>query len=171
MALKSPAAVLAANAHTLESLVRGVSEEQARWRPDGKGWAIVEVISHLLEEERDDFRKRIRLTLESPEEPWPPIDPEGWARDRNYLEWELSPTLESFLDERHASVAWLEGLSEVDWNQATRFPHPRGSMRAGDLLASWIAHDFLHARQLLRLHFRYRARQCEPFETAYAGSW
>ncbi|MEZ4653034.1 MAG: DinB family protein [Candidatus Eisenbacteria bacterium] len=171
MELENPGEVLAASARTLESLVRGVSEEQARWRPDGKGWAIVEVISHLLDEERDDFRKRIRLTLEDPTKPWPPIDPEGWARDRDYLSWDLLPTLDAFLEERRHSVEWLNGLGAVDWTIATRFEHPLGSMQAGQLLASWIAHDFLHARQLLKLHFQYRERQCAPFDTAYAGSW
>jgi hypothetical protein len=171
MELKDPGAVLAANALSLESLIRPVSREQARWRADGKGWAIVEVVRHLLDEERDDFRKRIRLTLESPADPWPPIDPEGWARDRNYLESELIPTLEEFLEERRQSVAWLATLGAVDWNRSTQFSWPGGPMRAGDLLASWVAHDFLHARQLLRLHFRYRAHQCNPFGTAYAGSW
>lgn len=171
MKRNDPGAVLAANAITLESLIRPVSEEQARWRAGGKGWAIVEVVSHLLDEERDDFRKRIQLILEDPARPWPPIDPEGWARDRNYLERDLIPTLEAFLEERRQSVAWLASLGKVDWNVTTQFPHPRGAMRIGDLLASWVAHDFLHARQLLRLHFQYRAQQFEPFDTLYAGSW
>lgn len=171
MELKDPAAVLAANARTIESLIRPVSEEQARWRADGKGWAIVEVMAHLLDEERDDFRKRIRLTIENSALAWPPIDPEGWARDRNYLQWELIPTLDAFLEERRHSVEWLRSLGDVDWNLATTFPRPHGPMRIGDLLTSWIAHDFLHSRQLLRLHFQYHAEQCQPFTTLYAGSW
>jgi hypothetical protein len=173
MELGNPAAVLAANAVTIESLVRGVSEEQARWRAGGKGWAIVEVACHLLDEERDDFRRRIRLTFAHPEQPWPPIDPEGWARDRNYLARELEPTLEDFLAERRQSVTWLETLSRsgADWDATTRFEHPAGPMRTGDLLASWIAHDFLHTRQLVRLHFQYREMQCAPYGTAYAGRW
>jgi hypothetical protein len=39
------------------------------------------------------------------------------------------------------------------------------------LLASWLAHDFLHIRQMARLHWEYLNSICPPFKTAYAGEW
>jgi hypothetical protein len=44
-------------------------------------------------------------------------------------------------------------------------------IRAGDLLCSWLAHDFIHIRQINRLHYEYEANTCTDFSTAYAGNW
>jgi hypothetical protein len=44
-------------------------------------------------------------------------------------------------------------------------------LTAGDLLTSWLAHDWLHARQLVRLRFLRSRSEHEPFRTDYAGTW
>ncbi|MFW5713516.1 MAG: DinB family protein, partial [Brevefilum sp.] len=41
------------------SLCAPVSEEQARWKPDPENWSILEVLNHLLIEERLDFRSHL----------------------------------------------------------------------------------------------------------------
>ena len=63
----------------LAAAVDGISGEDARWRPADGAWSILEVVRHLGDEEVEDFRMRLRMTLERPEEDWPGIDPEGWA--------------------------------------------------------------------------------------------
>ena len=68
---------MANNAAIISSLVKDVSEAQARWKPDPQAWSILEVINHLYDEEREDFRQRLDLTLHQPDQPWPPNDPEG----------------------------------------------------------------------------------------------
>ena len=161
---------LSHNAETIQSLVRGVAQEQARWKPTPDEWSILEVINHLYDEEREDFRLRLDLTLHHPGQPWPGIDPEGWAVERRYNERELEASLKGFLEERERSVAWLAGLSSPDWG--ARYDHPQaGELSAGDLLASWLAHDFLHLRQLAQLHWQYIGLLAEPYTTRYAGAW
>lgn len=170
MDLEYLTARLSENAETIQSLARGVAEEQARWKPTPDEWSIVEVINHLYDEEREDFRLRLDLTLHQPGQPWPGIDPEGWAVERRYNERELKPSLKAFLEERERSVAWLAGLSSPDWK--ADYNHPQaGELSAGDLLASWLAHDFLHLRQLAQLHWQYISRLAEPYTTRYAGAW
>jgi hypothetical protein len=44
-------------------------------------------------------------------------------------------------------------------------------MRAGDLAASWLAHDFIHIRQINRLHYEYLTAIKGEFSTDYAGKW
>jgi hypothetical protein len=44
-------------------------------------------------------------------------------------------------------------------------------MSAGDLLASWVAHDVLHMRQLVELQRAYVVHLAEPYNTEYAGPW
>src|SRR5690606_10869240 len=130
---------------------------------------ILEVICHLADEEADDFRARTRLTLEDPAREWPKIDPEGWARDRNYNERDLSAELDRFAAARAESLAWLRSLHEPDW-QSTH-EHPRGNLTAGDLMASWAAHDALHLRQIARRLHELAARDAPGRDIGYAGPW
>ena len=170
MDLASYASRLEAGAGAIEALVRGVDDAQARWKPAPEKWSIVEVVNHLYDEEREDFRQRLDFTLHRPGEPWPPVDPEGWVAARRYAERELRPSLDAFLEERRRSVEWLRGLESPDWTLA--WEHPRaGRLTAGDLLASWIAHDLLHVRQLARLHYQYVESISRPHSVEYAGGW
>lgn len=161
---------LESGARAIEALARGVGDEQARWKPSPGKWSIVEVVCHLHDEEREDFRTRLDHTLHRPGEPWPPIDPEGWVTSRHYAARMLEPSLDAFLDERWRSLEWLRELDAPDWSRAAE--HPRaGRLTAGDLLASWAAHDLLHVRQLARLHYQYVEEGARPHRVEYAGGW
>lgn len=152
------------------ALLAGLSGEEARWRPGEGQWSALEVIGHLLDEEREDFRQRLDLTLHHPETEWPPIDPEGWVTARAYQGRDLHETLAAWRAERHRSLAWLRGLQSADLSVARS--HPAGfELRAGDLLASWVAHDLLHTRQLVELRYALALRQAAPFDIRYAGDW
>ena len=160
---------LSANAARLHALVRDVSDRQARWRPDPGAWSILEVVCHLLDEERQDFRVRLDYTLHRPGEPWPPIDPAGWVTEREYNQQDLEASLDAFLSEREASLAWLREFSTPDWE--VPYEAPWGPISAGDLFASWVAHDLLHMRQLVELHWHYKEERVKPYNTRYAGDW
>jgi len=157
------------NREVFTGLFVGVSLEQARWRPAPDKWSMLEVINHLYDEEREDFRQRIQLVLADPTRPWPPIDPRNWVVSRAYNERELNPSLTNFLSEREASLTWLRELSQPNWQ--TSNTGPNGTLTAGDLLASWLAHDFLHIRQLARLHWQYVGAIADPYQTEYGGPW
>jgi hypothetical protein len=158
VAVRAAAERLAANADVLGALVAGVGVDQARWKPDPTQWSILEVVNHLADEEVEDFRRRVALTLENPGAPWPPIDPQVWAVARGYNQRELGESLARFLEERDASCAWLQGIAgDADLSRAHEHP-TAGVLRAGDLLASWLAHDLIHIRQITRLHYRWLER-------------
>ena len=160
---------LGKNRNVFEGLVRGLSLEQARWRPAPDKWSMLEVVNHLFDEEREDFRQRIELVLADPKQPWPPIDPRNWVTERAYNERELDTSLNNFLAEREKSLVWLSNLATPNWEN--KKDGPNGVLSAGDLLASWVAHDFLHIRQLARLHWQYVGAISDPYQTAYAGPW
>ena len=88
----------------------------------------------MADEEGEDFRTRIRLTLEDPSQEWPTIDPAGDVERRRYNERDLSDSLAAFVRARAETVAWLRGLDAPDWENA----HVRNGMRlcAGDVMAS-----------------------------------
>lgn len=159
-----------AGAAAIAGLARGLTPEEARWKPSPEAWSAVEVVCHLYDEEREDFRQRLDLTLHRPEEPLPPNDPEGWVTARDYQSRDIGEMLERFLEEREHSLEWLLALDEPDWER--RCNHPQlGHLRAGDFLVSWAAHDLLHVRQLVELRYERLAADAAPYQVAYAGDW
>jgi hypothetical protein len=152
----------------ITALASAFDGEDAHWRPGKGGWSALEVINHLVGEEVEDFRARLRMTLADPEAEWPGIDSEGFATDPPHAMPELAESLSRFSSQRRESIAWLEGLGEVDLGRTHR--HPRhGPLSAGDLLAAWVAHDLLHLRQLARLHLELLAERAGERAGAYAG--
>lgn len=155
----------------LPAVVAWLSPAAARWKPPSGAWSVLEVCRHLLDEETEDFCLRLRHIVEARLDAWPPIDPEGWARERRYNEGDLAETVRRFTEARSASVAWLRGLpAGTDWSRA--YQHPKfGAIHAGDLLSAWAAHDLLHLRQIAKRLFEQAGDAAGPFSTRYAGEW
>lgn len=110
------------------------------------------------------------MVLHRPGETPPENDPEGWVTTRGYNGRDVAESLARFLDERRRSVAWLRGLDPPD--RSREWSHPSGfSIRAGDLLASLVAHDLLHLRQRVEIQYARRAADAAPYDVAYAGPW
>jgi hypothetical protein len=160
---------LTRQAETIRTLVQGVSDEQAGWRPSPDAWSVLEVINHLYDEEIEDFRQHLDHILHHPAQPWPRIDPQGWVTERQYIQRQIGASLDNFLRERETSLAWLKGLTSPNW-EAT-YAAPFGQIAAGDMLASWVAHDLLHTRQLVELHWAYVSFLAAPHKVDYAGLW
>jgi len=150
-------------------LAEGLSLDQARWKPDEKSWSVLEVMSHLVDEEVLDFRRHLDHLLHTPGDPWPEIDPQGWVTAKHYNERQLDATLAAFAAEREKSIAWLHSLNEPDLDSAATMPW--GSLSAGDMLASWLAHDLLHLRQLIELRYALTQNGSAPYSVEYAGGW
>ncbi len=157
------------SAKAIRALVQEISNEQARWKPDPQSWSMLEVIHHLYDEEREDFRTRLDYTLHRPGDPWPKIDPRGWVTARKYNQQDFQKVLANFLLEREQSRRWLEGLVAPNWDLG--YETSFGLITAGDLMASWIAHDLLHTRQLVELQWAHTTGLLNPYRVEYAGPW
>jgi len=160
---------LEANSGKIQVLAEGIPDAQSRWKPDADTWSVLEVLGHLLDEERMDFRVRLEYTLQRTGESWPPINPVGWVAAHHYNEGDLEEILQGFLAAREDSLRWLRTLDPLDLGAV--YQAPFGEIRAGDLLAAWAAHDLLHMRQLLELQWAWLEREVEPYRTLYAGEW
>ena len=160
---------LAHGAEIIRALVMGVTQAQAQVKPTPESWSILEVVCHLVDEEREDFRQRVDFTLNRPGQTWPPIHPGAWVTERNYNERDLEQSLNDFLAERAKSLVFLKGLEGANWNAShmTEF----GERKAGDLLGSWVAHDNLHMRQLVELRRVRLQKITGPYDIGYAGEW
>lgn len=157
----------------LRPLLDGLTGDETRHRPPSGAWSIVEIVNHLADEEVDDFPRRLRLILEDPEQDWPGIDPDGWAKQRDYQSLDLQESLERFARQRAESVQWLRALerstSPPDFSITKH--DPRGTMAAGDMLASWLAHDMLHLRQIAKRLYELAEIRAGGYSPAYAGPW
>ena len=158
-----------ANAGIIQGLATNLRAAQESWKPAPDKWSILEVINHLYDEEREDFRQRLEFVLRDPQAEWPGIAPQEWVTSRAYCDRDLPDSLNNFLSEREKSLAWLQSLTAP--RLENRHERQGRTLSAGDLLTSWLAHDFLHIRQLTRLHWQYLNANSAPFKTEYAGPW
>ena len=160
---------LAINRDRVAALARGIPEDQARWKPNPESWSILEVVSHLADEEEFDFPVRLKIILEGGEKTWPEIDPMGWVAKRAYNQGVLFDTLNRYVKLRNEWLIWLDTEEDPDWDAA--YEAPFGEITAGDMFVSWVTHDLLHLRQLVELQRQYLEEQVKPYRMTYAGEW
>ncbi len=110
---------------------------------------------------------RLDIILHHPDQPWPSIDPQGWIIERKYNERALEESLANFLNERKVSLEWIDTLTTPNWDSTYKASF--GSMTAGAMFASWVAHDLLHMRQLVELHRALTVLKADPYCVDYAG--
>jgi hypothetical protein len=155
---------LTVNAEAIRALIERIPPEQARWKPDAETWSMQEVMAHLYNEERIDFRKHLKEMLNDPPLPWQVFDPSLLVEVKD-----LREALDGFLRERADSLAWLKALEAPNWDAS--LPAPWGTISAGDVLVSWPAHDYLHIRQINELLFAWNDHQAGQYSVRYAGEW
>lgn len=153
----------------IRALLAGVGQEEAQFKPSPGRWSILEVVCHLYDEEREDFREHLDFILHRQHEVWHPISPSAWVKLRKYNEKNFKTMQRKFFTERKKSLAWLKSLKNADWN--TPYTSKFGSMKAGAMFASWVAHDNLHIRQLTELRRTRIEKITKPYKIGYAGDW
>ena len=153
----------------IRALLAGISQEEAQVKPDADSWSILEVLCHLYDEEREDFREHLDFILNRQTKEWHKIRPTEWVNERKYNEQNFIGMQDKFFSERWKSQEWLKGLSNANWE--TTYTSEFGSMKAGEMFACWVAHDNLHVRQLVELRRNYIERITQPFDIEYAGDW
>jgi len=160
---------LKTNQKVFENLLKNRAQEEYLWRPQPKKWCLLEIVCHLLDEEREDFRARVKHTLETPLADLKPINPRGWVLERNYINQDYNEELSSFLNERQQSVSWLNTQIKANWDSAISHP-ALGTMSAKLFLANWLAHDYLHIRQITRCQY-FHLQEKTNLDLKYAGNW
>ena len=157
------------NKMIFNSLFENVERQIYLWKPAPEKWCLLEILCHLYDEEREDFRARVKHTLENCQQPMSPIDPAGWVTGRKYIEQNYSDVLKKFLSERQLSVDWLGQLKTPEWSNS--YIHPQlGAMTAEIFLSNWLAHDYLHIRQITRTKYLY-LENISKQDLSYAGKW
>jgi hypothetical protein len=153
----------------IRALLLGITQEEARIRPNPESWSILEVVCHLYDTEREDFREHLDFILHRQHEEYHTIDPQAWIIERRYNEQDFQAMQEKFFSERQKSLEWLSGLSNSDWDIAYNSQY--GSVTAGEMFSCWVAHDNLHLRQFVELRRARIEHITRPYPIEYAGDW
>ena len=152
-----------------KSLLENQDQTAYLWRPNPEHWCLLEIVCHLYDEEREDFKIRLKTVLEKPGQLPPPNDPVGWVKERKYIDRNYDVMVYKFLDERTQSLEWLRSLSNPYWENYYEHSY-WGKVTAQNLVSNWLAHDYLHIRQITRLKYNFlKSISGESLE--YAGKW
>ena len=160
---------LSRNKEVFKYLLKGIKKEKYLWKFEPAKWCLLEIICHLFDEECEDFRIRTKLVLQDPNLKLPSFDPTSCVKDRAYLDQNYNEKLHNFLNEREQSIDWLKSLKNPKWSNA--YEHPKfGAMSASLFLSNWLAHDYLHIKQIMALKYKFLEEfSGEPLK--YAGGW
>lgn len=150
-------------------LLKDVDSDMILWRQQKDKWCLLEIVCHLYDEERDDFKFRVNWILEKPGDTPPPFNPLDWVTEREYMKQDYTRMLNAFIEEREASVKWIRSLEDPQWDNS--YEHKKqGPLTAAYYFNNWLAHDYLHMRQILKLKFDY-LEHTSGNDLNYAGRW
>lgn len=153
----------------IRALLLGITQAEAQIQPNPESWSILEVVCHLYDLEREDFREHLDFILHRQNEEYHVIDPQSWVKGRKYNEQSFIDMQERFFAERKQSLEWLRGIADSDWE--TTYTSQYGSVSAGEMFSCWIAHDNLHIRQFVELRRVKIENITQPYSLEYAGDW
>jgi hypothetical protein len=150
----------------LRALLGGLPDEWIGAREGPESWSPYDVVGHLIHGERTDWIPRAEHILRVGEtEPFPPFDRVAMFRDSAGRS--LSELLDTFARLRGESVARLRALALTPADLERRGLHPElGPVALGQHLATWLAHDLSHIRQIVRVMGRQYSDAVGPW-TAY----
>ena len=167
MTEKEVVKALAENLGFYKDLLSNLDTDTVSWKPSETSWSLLEVVCHLLDEEREDFKARILHLFKHPNNHPPAIDPQGWVTERNYAKQDYNTVLQEFFKERTKSIEWLNGLENAPWENSFEHQH-FGTMSASLFLTNWLAHDYFHFRQIFKIKYLYLQSQ-SMHSLNYAG--
>jgi hypothetical protein len=163
-ALATP--VLERTPGVLRALLHGLPDQWTAAREGPESWSPYDVMGHLIHGERTDWIPRAEMILRVGEaEPFPPFD--RVAMFRESAGKSLGELLDTFARLRGESVTRLRAMALTPADLARRGRHPElGPVTLAQHLATWVAHDLSHIRQIVRVMGRQYAEAVGPW-TAY----
>ncbi len=157
------------NGRIFADLLNPKNSSEFLYRPSIEKWNLLEITCHLLDEERLDFRARMKHIMENPDKEMEPIDPQGWVNSHKYSDKDFETVLKDFLAEREKSVEWLAKLTKEDLDK--KMEHKIfGTVTVRHFMLNWLAHDYLHIRQIIALKYS-SLKNNTGADLRYAGDW
>ncbi len=147
----------------LRTLLSGLS---ADWVMNNEGletFSPYDVVGHLIEGEKTDWRERSVMILEhGTEKPFVSFD--RFAQFEESAGKPLLQLLDEFEKLRKENLAWLRSLqlTETDFNK--KGVHPElGEITLRQLLSTWVVHDLTHIAQITRVMAKQYKEEIGPW--------
>ena len=137
--------------------VKGLSEEELRFRPGEGQWSLKEVIGHLRDFAEIDHDRLCRMITQ--ERPFlPGYDQEGLVRERNYQEADLQAVLDELASFRRKTVQVLTELVDASWTRTGRHQE-RGIFSIRQHVERLVRHEAMHLEHIRALKQQATARR------------
>lgn len=143
-------AKLTATPEQVESLVRGLSEEQLSRNPPSGMFSLRENVLHLRDVDVLGYLERVRLILDEDHPLFPNIDGAKLSKERAYNSQSIGPALEDLRAARATSVARLKGCVVPDLDRQAELEGV-GTINLRRLLELWMEHDEGHIKDMAAL--------------------
>jgi len=120
----------------------------AAWsnEPTPEDWAMIEIICHLRDTEREIYPMQIKLFKDQNEPFIPRPDTGVWASHRHYLHEDGISALQEFNDARRETLALLKTVAAEDWKMKARHAI-FGPTTFREVVGFMAEHDRLHIQQ------------------------
>jgi len=135
----------------LRTLLSNLSDDWIMNNEGPETFSPYDVIGHLIQGEKTDWRDRTIMILEhSTEKSFVPFD--RFAQFEESKGKSLTTLLDEFEKIRESNLAWLKSLnlSEEDFDKIGSHPS-LGPVTLRQLLSTWVIHDLTHIAQITRV--------------------
>lgn len=130
----------------LDTLTRGLSDEQWSHEPTRDDWALNEIVCHLRDTEIEIHKLQLDLMLEKVDAFIPRPDTSVWASEREYLHVDGTQALREFAVARVANLARLNPMGAEIWSRRARHAI-FGPTNFLEVLGFMADHDQMHVQQ------------------------
>ena len=132
----------------LAAALDGRAAEAFSARPGPEAWSATEILCHLRDIE-DFYMGRMQLMLVNDCPTLVVLDPDRWARERQYQRCDALEALATFRSARAETLAFLGGLTPEQWERSANHPL-LGVITVRRIVHSMAKHDRVHLAQLQR---------------------
>lgn len=155
--------ILSRTPATLNSLLRGVSDDWLYKNEGRESWSPFDVLGHLVHGEETDWIPRAKIILDhGTDRPFDPFD--RTAMFEKFKGRSADELLDMFESLRRKNIEELQSLNITSEKLQLRGAHPAlGEVTLGQLLATWTVHDLSHIAQITRVMCRQYTEEVGPW--------
>lgn len=156
--------VLERTPNVLSALLGGLSEEWVLSNEGQDSFSPRDVLGHLVSGEKTDWVVRTETILvHGPERSFEPFDRFSFRED--YEDYSLGELVDLFRELRERNLERIRDLGIGPEQLSLKGRHPElGDVTLRQLLATWVAHDLSHIRQIARVMAKQYRDEVGPWE-------
>ncbi len=132
----------------LRGLMRGLSHDDAQWKPASDRFSVAEVLAHLAHSETHCYRMRVDRILN---EELPEFEEDNAQTYLDlYRNADAEASFQHFKEQRAANIKFLRTLPRTAGQRKARHKVV-GEFTLQQMLHEWSMHDLGHIRQIIEL--------------------